>query len=82
MSLQSAMEFVNRLREDQAFRWALGECRNKWERRRFIVTQGYRFTPAELVCATSPGGNVTDARSAVIERVRRQQHGHGSYAFM
>lgn len=82
MSLQSAMEFVNRLREDQAFRWALGECRNKWERRRFVVTEGYRFTPAELVCATSPGGNVNADRSAVIERVRRQQHGHGSYAFM
>ncbi|WP_300158412.1 Nif11-like leader peptide family natural product precursor [Solidesulfovibrio sp.] len=82
MSLQSAMEFVNRLREDQAFRWALGECRNKWERRRFVITEGYRFSPAELVCATSPGGDVSDDRTAVIERVRRQNHGHGSYAFM
>ncbi|EHJ48264.1 protein of unknown function nitrogen fixation [Solidesulfovibrio carbinoliphilus subsp. oakridgensis] len=82
MSLQSAMEFVRRLREDPEFRWALGECKNKWERRRFVITQGYRFTPAELVCATSPGGNASEDRTAVIERVRRQQHGHGSYAFM
>lgn len=81
MSLQSAKDFVNRLREDQAFRWALGECRNKWERRRFVITQGYRFSPAELVCVTSPGGNPSEARTAVIERVRRQ-HGHGCYEFM
>lgn len=81
MSLQSAKEFIKRLREDQDFRWALGECKNKWERRRFIVLNGYRFTPAELVCATSPGGIVSDARTARIERVRRQ-HGHGAYTFM
>ncbi len=81
MSLQSAMEFLKRLREDPEFRWALGECKNKWERRSFVVSQGYRFSPAELVCATSPGGKATDDRTAVIERVRRD-HGHGSYAFM
>ncbi len=81
MSLQSASEFVKRLREDQEFRWALGECRNKWERRRFVITHGYRFSPAELVCVTSPGGVVNDDRTAMIERVRRQ-HGHGAYAFM
>lgn len=81
MSLQSAKEFVERLRHDSSFRWALGECRNKWERRRFVITQGYRFSPAELVCATSPGGDVSEDRTATIERVRRQ-HGHGCYAFM
>jgi len=81
MSLQSAKEFVNRLREDQNFRWALGECKNKWERRRFVIVNGYHFSPAELVCATSPGGCACDDRTAVIERVRRQ-HGRSAYAFM
>lgn len=81
MSLQSAMEFVTRLREDQEFRWALGECRNKWERRRFVIVNGYRFSPAELVCVTSPGGAVSEDRTAMIERVR-SQHGRSAYAFM
>ncbi|EFL50195.1 conserved hypothetical protein [Solidesulfovibrio fructosivorans JJ]] len=81
MSLQSAKEFVSRLHEDQDFRWALGECKNKWERRRFVILNGYSFSPAELVCATSPGGHASEDRTAVIERVRRQ-HGHSAYAFM
>ena len=81
MSLESAKEFVARLREDAQFRWALGECKNKWERRRFVIVQGYRFSPAELVCATSPVGQACSERAAVIERVRRR-HGDASYAFM
>lgn len=81
MSLDSAKEFVARLREDQDFRWALGECKNKWERRSFILTRGYRFTPAELVCATSPTGQASPDRTAVIDRIRRQ-HGETAYAFM
>lgn len=81
MSLESAQAFVARLREDAQFRWSLGECRDQWERRRFIVLQGYRFSPAELVCATSPTGRASPERAAVIDRVRRQ-HGDGSYAFM
>ena len=59
MSLESAQAFVARLREDAQFRWALGECRDQWERRRFVVLQGYRFSPAELVCATSPAGRAS-----------------------
>ncbi|MHC1790876.1 Nif11-like leader peptide family natural product precursor [Solidesulfovibrio sp.] len=81
MSLESAEDFVARLHQDPQFRWALGECKNKWERRRFVVTQGYRFSPAELVCATSPTGRASPERAAVIDRVRRQ-HGDASYAFM
>jgi predicted ribosomally synthesized peptide with nif11-like leader len=81
MSLENAKEFVRRLQEDPEFRWALGECEDKWERRRFVVTKGYRFTPAELVCAASPGGRATPDRAAAIDRVRRQ-HGDPAYAFM
>lgn len=80
MSLESAQAFVSRLEEDQAFRWALGDCRNKWERRRFVITQGYRFSPAELVCATSPGGG-SNERAASIDRIRRQ-HGDAAYTFI
>ena len=80
MSLESAQAFVSRLKKDQAFRWALGDCQDKWERRRFIFTQGYRFTPAELVCATSPNDATTE-RAASIDRVRRQ-HGDSAYAFI
>jgi len=81
MSLESARSFVKRLHEDADFRWALGECKNKWERRRFVILQGYRFSPAELVCVTSPNGRISSDRAAVIERVRRQQ-GDSAYAFM
>ncbi len=81
MSMESAQAFVARLREDAQFRWSLGECRDQWERRRFIVLQGYRFSPAELVCATSPAGRATPERAAVIERVRRQ-HGEPAGAFL
>lgn len=81
MSLESAKDFVRRLHEDPEFRWALGECKNKWERRRFVVINGYRFSPAELVCVTSPGGQASPARAAAIERVRRV-HGEASYTFM
>ncbi|KHK00576.1 Nif11-like leader peptide family natural product precursor [Desulfovibrio sp. TomC] len=81
MSLESAKAFVARLHEDPQFRWALGECKNKWERRRFVILEGYRFSPAELVCATSPAGQASPERAAVIDRVRRQ-HGDASYAFM
>ena len=81
MSLESAMEFVTRLRQDPEFRWALGECTNKWERRRFVAIHGYRFSPAELVCATSPGREASPDRAAAIERFRRQ-HADAAYAFM
>jgi len=81
MSLESATEFVKRLREDPDFRWALGECRNKWERRRFVADHGYTFSPAELVCATSPGGEASPDRAAAIDRFRRQ-HADAAYAFM
>lgn len=81
MSLESAKEFLARLHEDQDFRWALGECKDKWARRRFVLTRGYRFTPAELVCASGPAGRICPDRAAVIDRVRRQ-HGDGAYAFM
>ena len=57
------------------------KCRNKWERRRFVIVNGYRFSPAELVCVTSPGGAVSEDRTAMIERVR-SQHGRSAYAFM
>lgn len=81
MSLESAKEFVARLHQDPQFRWDLGACKNKWERRRFVITRGYRFSPAELVCATSPTSQASPERAAVIDRVRRQ-HGDASYAFM
>ena len=81
MSLESAQAFVARLRQDPQFRWALGGCKDKWERRRFVALEGYRFSPAELVCATSPSGQASPERAAVIERARRH-HGDASYAFM
>jgi predicted ribosomally synthesized peptide with nif11-like leader len=71
MSLEHAQQFVSRLREDPEFRWALGSCADQGERRRFMVKQGYRFSPAELVCATSPTAEPTTDRVAVIERARR-----------
>lgn len=81
MSLESAKDFVARLRQDPQFRWALGDCQDKWERRRFVIQNGYRFSPAELVCATSPAERSCSERAAAIDRVRRQ-HGDASYAFM
>lgn len=81
MSLEHAKNFVKRLREDEDFRWALGECTDQWARRRFVVLHGYRFSPAELVCATSPTSEPTTDRVAVIERARRAS-GHASFAFM
>ncbi len=81
MSLESAKAFVKRLREDQDFRWAFGACKDKWDRRRFVASRGYHFSPAELVCATSPGSEPTPERVARIEKARRL-HGEASYAFM
>ena len=81
MSLEHATKFVQRLREDPDFRWALGSCADKWERRRFVAKQGYRFSPAELACATSPTAAPTSDRVASIERARRSI-GHTAFAFM
>lgn len=81
MSLEHAREFVERLREDPEFRWELGSCADTWERRRFIAKQGYRFSPAELVCATSPTSEPSTDRVAAIERARRSI-GHTAYPFM
>jgi len=81
MSLEHATNFVKRLREDPEFRWALGACEGTWERRRFVARQGYRFSPAELVCATSPTAEPTADRVAVIERARRAA-GHATFAFL
>lgn len=81
MSLEHATNFVKRLREDSEFRWAFGGCRDTWERRRFLVLHGYRFSSAELACATSPTAEPTADRLAVIERVRRAS-GEASSALM
>jgi predicted ribosomally synthesized peptide with nif11-like leader len=81
MSLEHATRFVTRLREDPEFRWALGECKDDFERRRFVVGQGFRFSPAELACATSPAAEPTAERARRIERVRRAL-GHANFAFM
>jgi|GEM_PF-1849987 len=81
MSLEHATNFVKRLREDPEFRWALGACEDQWARRRFVARQGYRFSPAELVCATSPTSEPTTDRVARIDRARRAI-GHAAFAFM
>lgn len=81
MSLEHAQKFVARLREDSQFRWDLGGCKDAFERRRFALRHGYRFSPAELVCATSPSATPSTDRVAVIERARRAMGQSGS-AFM
>jgi predicted ribosomally synthesized peptide with nif11-like leader len=81
MSLEHATQFVKRLREDPEFRWALGDCKDAFERRRFVAGNGFRFSPAELACATSPAAEPCAERLGRIERARRAQ-GHASFAFM
>lgn len=81
MSLEHATRFVTRLREDPEFRWALGDCTDDFARRRFIALHGYRFSPAELACATSPSATPCPERAARIERARRAM-GHTAFAFM
>lgn len=79
MSLEHAQEFVKRLREDAQFRWDFGACSDQWERRRFVHVNGYRFSPAELVCATSPTTTPTPDRVAAIERARREIHAPSAF---
>jgi hypothetical protein len=79
MSLDHAQEFVKRLREDSQFRWDFGACSDQWERRRFVHRNGYRFSPAELVCAPSPPAKPTVARVAAIERARREIHAPSAF---
>lgn len=81
MSLEHATNFIKRLREDPEFRWALGACEDQWARRRLLAREGYRFSPAELACATSPTANPSGDRVARIERARRTI-GHAAFAFM
>lgn len=81
MSLEHATRFVARLREDPEFRWALGDCKDAFARRRFVASHGYRFSPAELACATSPTTAPCPERAARIERARRAM-GHANFAFM
>jgi hypothetical protein len=75
--LGTRSEFVKRLREDSQFRWAVGGCANQWARRRFGRNNGYHFSPAELVCATSPTS--TPDRVAAIERARREIHAPSAF---
>lgn len=81
MSLEHATRFVKRLREDPEFRWALGDCQDAFERRRFVARHGFRFSPAELACATSPTAEPTPEKVGRIERAR-QALGHAAFAFM
>ncbi len=81
MSLESALEFARRLREDPDFRWNLGGMADKYERRRFIAGLGYNFTPAELQCAASPGGDRSPARVRMIEKAL-ELHGDNPDAFI
>lgn len=81
MSLEHATRFVARLREDPEFRWALGDCKDAFERRRFVARHGFRFSPAELACATGASAAPCPERAARIERARRAM-GHAAFAFM
>ena len=81
MSLESAKDFIKRLHEDQEFRWSIGGCVNKFERRGLILKSGYRFTPAELACATSKRIERTPDRVVHIEKAIRL-HGENPNAFI
>ena len=81
MSLEHATRFITRLREDADFRWALGDCKDAFARRRFITLHGYHFSPAELACVTGRSAAPCPERAARIERARRAM-GHTNFAFM
>jgi len=66
--LETPQEFVKRLREDSNFGGISVVARDRGGTgARFVHTNGYHFSPAELVCATSRQRRTRPSRVAAIE---------------
>jgi predicted ribosomally synthesized peptide with nif11-like leader len=51
MSVQSAKEYITRMREDEAFRKTINDCTDEQANWEFLKTNGYEFSLQEFKLA-------------------------------
>jgi predicted ribosomally synthesized peptide with nif11-like leader len=79
MTMKDALEFLQRIQEDQKFLKSAEKCVSDDERRAFLQKEGFRFTAQELDAATQTLSSMKDKKQGQETRDHRTSKRYGVF---